>query len=228
MAVPYIQSIPSEHIRIAYKDVTLSSGAGQNEGVFINILPGNPMVLGEAFRNVYDCGAESFKRIEIKLCETKQDWKINRYNTTTTSGKILLQKDLATLRIVCNNKIPIPSMDEREYFTELLGNQQKQVTASDLNFDARAASTSQININSHISSPVSKKAKRHKTKTVAMPVEISSSDDHSTDSSDTSSDDSESFDEGKRSKSQRTKNITVNIKDMTIGARKSVVIGCKK
>ncbi|CAB3988626.1 Hypothetical predicted protein [Paramuricea clavata] len=376
-AVPYIQSIPSERIRIAYKDVTLSSGAGQNEGVFINILPGNPMVLGEAFRNAYDCGAESFKRIEIKLREvdspyvakmkkqntnttaasryntteqqsskelfpeTKQDWKISkledmsdhaqqlqdelvavdiqleelrrpvieppqlgqyksivcgkchirghraegnrhnaacmrevctsyytcgqnkkhpehfeqirnltkkrkqlnsevetlstnkrsleafqsksvsafvttitprllkafpdRYNTTTTSGKILLQKDLATLRIACNNKIPIPSMNEREYFTELLENQQKLVTASDLNFDARAASTSQININTHISSPVSEKAKRHKTKTVAMPVEISSSDDHSTDSSDTSSDDSESFDEGKRSKSRRTK-----------------------
>ena len=57
-------------IRIAYKDVTLSSGSGQREGVFINILPGNPMVLGEAFRNAYDCaGSESFKRIEIKLRE---------------------------------------------------------------------------------------------------------------------------------------------------------------
>ena len=68
-AVPYIQNIPSENIRIAYKDVTLSSGSGQREGVFINILPGNPMVLGEAFRNAYDCGSESFKRIEIKLHE---------------------------------------------------------------------------------------------------------------------------------------------------------------
>ena len=81
-------------IRIAYKDVTLSSGSGQREGVFINILPGNPMVLGEAFRNAYDCGSESFKRIEIKLREVdspcvakfkktkrKHDSKL-RYNTT--------------------------------------------------------------------------------------------------------------------------------------------------
>jgi hypothetical protein len=71
-AVPYIQNIPSERIRIAYKDITLSSslsstGARQEEGVFINTLPRNPMVLGEAFRNAYDCGSESFKRIEIKL-----------------------------------------------------------------------------------------------------------------------------------------------------------------
>ncbi len=380
-AVPYIQNIPSERIRIAYKDITLSSslsstGARQEEGVFINILPGNPMVLGEAFRNAYDCGSESFKRIEIKLREVdspcvakmkkqntnmnttltasrskteqqtskelfpEKDWKISklgdmndhvqqlqdelvavnvqleeikrpvieppqlgqyksivcgkchirghraegnrhnaactsdvctsyytcgqnkkhpehfeqirnltkrqkqlnseietlttdkrsleafqsksvsvfvttvtprllkafpeRYNTTTTSGKILLQKDLATLRIACNNKIPSPSTDERQYFTELLEKQQKQVMAGDhdLNFDTRAASTSQhnININTHISSPVSKKAKRQKKKT----IEIVSSDDSSTDSSDTS-DDSESSNEEKRSKSRRTK-----------------------
>ena len=367
-AVPYIQNIPSENIRIAYKDVTLSTGSGQKEGVFINILPGNPMVLGEAFRNAYDCGSESFKRIEIKLrevdspcvakikkqnanttasCsttrqsgkelfpETKRDWKISKledisdqvqqlqdelvavdvqleelrrpvieppqlgqyksivcgkchirghraegnrhnaacmrevctsyytcrqnkkhpehfeqirnltkrqkqlnseiatlntnkssleafqsksvsafvtavtprlikafpdkYNTTTTSGKILLQKDLATLRIACNNKIPIPSMDERRYFTELLDKQQKQVFASDLH-DACAASSSHINIvNTHISSPISNKAKRHKTKITS--VEISSSDDF-TDSSDSTSED-ESFDEEKRPTSRR-------------------------
>ena len=94
----------------------------------------------------------------------------DRYNTTTTSGKILLQKDLATLRIACSNKIPSPSMDQRQYFTELLEKQRKQVFASDSKFDARATSSSLININTHISSPVTKKAKRHKTK--IMPVEI--------------------------------------------------------
>ena len=85
-AVPYIQNIPRERIRIAYKDVTLSSGAGQNEGVFINILPGNPMVLGEAFRNAYDCGTESFKRIEIKLREVDSPCvaKMKKQNTNTT------------------------------------------------------------------------------------------------------------------------------------------------
>ena len=67
--VPYIQNIPRERIRIANKDVTLQSGAWQDEGVFITILLGNPMVLEEAFRNAYDCGTESFKRIEIKLRE---------------------------------------------------------------------------------------------------------------------------------------------------------------
>ena len=127
----------------------------------------------------------------------------DKYNTTTTSGKILLQKDLATLRIACNNKIPSPSADERQYFTELLDKQQKQVFASDLKYNPRAASSSHINIvNTHICSPVSnKKAKRHKAKT--MSVEISSSDDNSTDSSDITSEDSELFDEEKRPKSRR-------------------------
>ena len=126
----------------------------------------------------------------------------DKYNTTTTSGKILLQKDLATLRIACNNKIPSPSADERQYFTELLDKQQKQVFASDLKYNPRVASSSHINIvDTHISSPVSKKAKRHKAK--IMSVEISSSDDNSTDSSDITSEDSELFDEEKRPKSRR-------------------------
>ena len=87
-AVPYIQHFPSENIRIAYKDVTLSSGAGQSEGVFINILSGNPMVLGEAFRNAYDCGTESFKRIEIKLREVDSPCvtKIKKQKTNTTAS----------------------------------------------------------------------------------------------------------------------------------------------
>jgi phosphopantothenate synthetase len=34
-------------------------------------------------------------------------------------------------------------MKERQYFAELLEKQQKQVIAIDLNFDVRAASTSQ-------------------------------------------------------------------------------------
>ena len=69
-----------------YKDVTLSSGASQNEGVFINILPGNPMVLREAFRNAYDCGAESFKRTEIKLCEVDSPYVAKMKNTNTTAA----------------------------------------------------------------------------------------------------------------------------------------------
>ena len=82
----------------------------------------------------------------------------DKYNTTTTFGKILLQKDMATLRIASNNKIPSPSADEKQYFTELLEKQQKQVFASDLKYNPCTASSSHINIvNTHISSPVSMK-----------------------------------------------------------------------
>ena len=92
------QIFPSERIRIAYKDITLSSslsstGARQEEGVFINILPRNPMVLREAFRNAYDSGSKSFKRIEIKLrevdspCVAKMKKQNTNMNTTLTASR---------------------------------------------------------------------------------------------------------------------------------------------
>jgi hypothetical protein len=60
-AVPYIRNVPNEKIRTAYKDTHL--------GVFIAIPPDDDMVLREAFRNAYDCGAETFKRVELEIRE---------------------------------------------------------------------------------------------------------------------------------------------------------------
>ena len=63
--VPYIRNIPSERIRVAYKDINLSTNRESDEGIFINISPGESLILNEAFRNAYDCGSESFKRVHI-------------------------------------------------------------------------------------------------------------------------------------------------------------------
>ena len=60
-AVPYIRNVPNEKIRTAYKDINL--------GVFIAIPPDNDVILHEAFRNAYDCGAETFKRLELEVRE---------------------------------------------------------------------------------------------------------------------------------------------------------------
>ena len=60
-AVPYIRNVPNEKIRTAYKDITL--------GVFIAIPPDNDVIFHEAFRNAYDCGAETFKRLELQVRE---------------------------------------------------------------------------------------------------------------------------------------------------------------
>ena len=64
--VPYIRNIPFERIRVAYKDINLSTNRESDEGFFINISPGEGLILNEAFRNAYDCGSESFKRLHIK------------------------------------------------------------------------------------------------------------------------------------------------------------------
>lgn len=67
--VPYIKNIPSERIRVSYKDINLSTARATDEGIFINISPGDSLILKEAFRNAYDCGSESFKRVYIKVRE---------------------------------------------------------------------------------------------------------------------------------------------------------------
>lgn len=49
----------------------------------------------------------------------------DRYDTRTAAGKIKLQKDIATIRIACNNKIPAGSTSDRSLFLELLKKQQQ-------------------------------------------------------------------------------------------------------
>ena len=47
-------------------------------------------MFGEAFRNAYDCRAESFKRIETKLREVDStyDAKMKKQNTNTTADSL--------------------------------------------------------------------------------------------------------------------------------------------
>ncbi len=83
-AVPYILNVPDSKIRFAYKDNKL--------GVFIAIVPYNNLVLQEAFRNAYDCGAENFRReLEIREIDSpfvaakSRRGKVNESETSTTT-----------------------------------------------------------------------------------------------------------------------------------------------
>ena len=55
-----------------------------------------------------------------------------KYSPRTPGGKLALQKDIATLRIDCNNKIPSVADDERNMFLELL-EKQRQLSALEIN-----------------------------------------------------------------------------------------------
>ena len=55
-----------------------------------------------------------------------------KYSPRTPGGKLALQKDIATLRIACNNKIPSVADDERNMFLELL-EKQRQLSALEMN-----------------------------------------------------------------------------------------------
>ena len=52
-----------------------------------------------------------------------------KYSLKTANGKLDLQKDIATLRLACDNKIPetSPSQSDREMFTSLLEKQRKVI-----------------------------------------------------------------------------------------------------
>ena len=55
-----------------------------------------------------------------------------KYSPRTPGGKLALQKDIATFRIACNNKIPSVADDERNMFLELL-EKQRQLSALEMN-----------------------------------------------------------------------------------------------
>ena len=119
----------------------------------------------------------------------------DRYNPRTAIGKIKLQKDIVTIRLACNGKIPNFSTvrDDRDHFQDLLGEQRSHFDEID-NIDKRGyrenASTSTYistidnspnftNINK-ISSPVKmKKSKKNRRRKYSS----SSSDDSSNSSS---------------------------------------------
>ena len=94
--VPYTGNIPSERIRVVYKDINLSTNRESDEGIFINISPGESLILNEAFRNAYDCGSESFKRVHIKIREIDSPFiaKVND-NENANVGRATSSKELA-------------------------------------------------------------------------------------------------------------------------------------
>lgn len=56
----------------------------------------------------------------------------DKYSPRTSAGKLELQKDIATLRLACDNKIPPVSENERELFTSLLQRQKYVMGTSEL------------------------------------------------------------------------------------------------
>lgn len=55
-----------------------------------------------------------------------------KYSPRMPGGKLALQKDITTLRMACNNKIPYVADDERNMFLELL-KKQRQLSALEMN-----------------------------------------------------------------------------------------------
>ena len=91
-AMPYIRNVPDSKIRVAYKDVKLGVYCNCSTRQFLYI------VLREAFRNAYDCGSVTFRRLELdvreidspfiaksKHRETKESQNVNTSTATATS-----------------------------------------------------------------------------------------------------------------------------------------------
>jgi hypothetical protein len=123
--VPYSRNIPSERIRIAYKDINLSTSQGSDEGIFINISPGESLILQEAFRNAYDCGSESFKRVHIKIREidspfiakNRREFNENSNVDQATSSKELAQSE-HRVEVTSRKKLGFQSVETKPIVVE--------------------------------------------------------------------------------------------------------------
>ena len=115
-----------------------------------------------------------------------------KYSPRTLGGKLALQKDIATLRIACNNKIPSVADDERNVFLELL-EKQRQLRALEMNpvsvkihsssCNESSASTSMSKVHSAVMtvnqfaiSPIRSTVKRKQRRSRSRSSESSSSD----------------------------------------------------
>ena len=109
----------------------------------------------------------------------------DKYSLKTAKGKQELQKDIATLRVGCNNTVPENAGADKELFTSLL--EQTQVMMSGMKNDA--PSTSTINQITLAVSPVkikrqsSKRLRRDSTDSTSTNSTSSSANDSSSDSS---------------------------------------------
>jgi hypothetical protein len=86
--VPYSRNIPSERICVANKVINLSTNRASDEGIFINISPGESLILQEAFRNAYDRGSESFKRVHIKIREIDSPFIVKNHREFNENSNV--------------------------------------------------------------------------------------------------------------------------------------------
>ena len=144
-AVPYIRNVPDSKIRVAYKDVKL--------GVFIAIAPQDNLVLREAFRNAYDCGSATFRRLELEVREidspfiaksknreTKESENVNTSTATATStinytstANSLKENTSVTNTSKSHKQLTFESESESE--TELVRSDWKDAKAEQLSTD---------------------------------------------------------------------------------------------
>lgn len=115
-----------------------------------------------------------------------------KYSPRTLGGKLALQKDIATLRIACNNKIPSLADDERNVFLELLEKQRQlralemnpvsvQIHSSNCNESSANTSMSKVHsevmtVNQFAISPIRSTVKRKQRRSRSRSSESSSSD----------------------------------------------------
>lgn len=115
-----------------------------------------------------------------------------KYSPRTLGGKLALQKDIATLRIACNNKIPSVADDERNVFLELLEKQRQlralemnpvsvQIHSSNCNESSASTSMSKVHsevmtVNQFAISPIRSTVKRKQRRSRSRSSESSSSD----------------------------------------------------
>lgn len=137
----------------------------------------------------------------------------DKYSPRTSAGKLELQKDIATLRLACNNKIPPVSENERELFTSLLQRQQYVMGTAKLGESNTMATQSNTihNTGATISKSVTANTVNKlqftvspvRKKTKPKVLSISSSDNSSSDDPSSESSSSDSSLERKRKRRQR-------------------------
>ena len=149
---------------------------------------------------------------------------VDKYSPRTATGKLELQKDIATLRLACKGKIPpLPvSGSDRDLFSSLLQNQRKEMGIdkhSDLSFtqqdrgEIACSSNSQIMASSNKNcktnvnaSPIKKSRKKSKpSKSRKSRSSCSESSDSNSESSSESSSSESSPDSSQERKSKRRK-----------------------
>jgi hypothetical protein len=116
-----------------------------------------------------------------RLCKAFGD----KYCPRTSAGKIELQKDIATLRIACNNKIPPRSETEndRELFISLLENQRKAMNEFSVGQFAIGGSSIPSESISKVSPVHNEPRRRHKRKKSKVTSSSESSSNNTSDSS---------------------------------------------